>query len=237
MPSVEVAPPGQFIERGPLRTAFALSRIGVPTHSLLAAGVDGAKRALRRGAAERRREAVRALPQASAAVRDRFLAAIEPPPGVPVSAYWPLEDEFDPRPLFVELHRRGHPVGLPVIVGKGRPLMFRRWEPGAELVRGEFRVMTPPASAPEVVPRVLLVPLLAFDRDGYRLGYGGGFYDCTIAKLRAAGGAVAVGVAVAAQEVPSVPRDDTDQPLDWIVTEIEAIDVSRQLSVVSSPSE
>jgi 5-formyltetrahydrofolate cyclo-ligase len=137
----------------------------------------------------------------------------------------------------VELHRRGHPVGLPVIVGKGRPLMFRRWQPDAQLVPGEFRVMTPPPSAPEVIPKLLLVPLLAFDRAGYRLGYGGGFYDRTIAALRAAGDAVAVGVALAAQEVASVPRDDTDQPLDWIVTDLEAIDVRHQFSVVSSLSE
>jgi 5-formyltetrahydrofolate cyclo-ligase len=84
--------------------------------------------------------------------------------------------------------------------------------------------MTPPPEAPEVVPSLLIVPLLAFDRAGYRLGYGGGFYDRTLQKLRGAGGDVlAVGVALSAQEVPAVPRDDTDQPLDWIVTEREAI--------------
>jgi 5-formyltetrahydrofolate cyclo-ligase len=156
-------------------------------------------------------------------VRDNFLAAVSIPVGIPVSAYWPLEEEFDPRPLFTELHRRGHPVGLPVVLGRGQPLLFRRWEPGMDLVRGPFRVMTPPEAAPKIVPRLLLVPLLAFDRTGYRLGYGGGFYDRTIAKLRAAGGALAVGVTFAALEVPEVPRDDTDQPLDWIVTERAAI--------------
>jgi 5-formyltetrahydrofolate cyclo-ligase len=83
--------------------------------------------------------------------------------------------------------------------------------------------MTPLPTAPEIVPQLLLVPLLAFDCAGYRLGYGGGFYDRTIAKLRAAGEALAVGVTFAALEVPAVPRDDTDQPLDWIVTERAAI--------------
>jgi 5-formyltetrahydrofolate cyclo-ligase len=184
-----------------------------------------AKASFRRAATERRRVAVRDNPNAGAAVRDNFLAAIKLPAAIPVSAYWPLEDEFDPRPLFVELHRRGHPIGLPAILGKGQPLLFRRWQPATELVRGSFRVMTPPPTAPEVIPNLLLVPLLAFDRAGYRLGYGGGFYDRTIAKLRNAGEALAVGVTFAALEVPSVPRDETDQPLDWIVTEREAIRV------------
>ncbi len=187
--------------------------------------IDAAKALLRRDATERRRTAVRDNPHAGAAVRDNFLGAIKVPAGIPISAYWPLEEEFDPRPLFTALHRRGHPFGLPVILGKGQPLLFRRWEPATELVRGSFRVMTPPPTAPEIAPELLLVPLLAFDRAGYRLGYGGGFYDRTIAKLRAAGEALAVGVTFAALEVPAVPRDDTDQPLDWIVTEREAIRV------------
>jgi 5-formyltetrahydrofolate cyclo-ligase len=196
--------------------------------------VDVAKRALRRAAAERRRAAAERAPEAGLGVRDNFLRAIAVPGRIPVSAYWPLADEFDPRPLFLELHGRGHPIGLPVVVGRGVPLAFRRWEPGMELVRGSFRVLTPAADAPEIIPKLLLVPLLAFDRAGYRLGYGGGFYDRTIATLRAAGPAIAVGVAFAAQEVPAVPRDDTDQPLDWIVTEREAIHVSSQQSAVSN---
>ena len=193
------------------------------TLPIASAEIDAAKVSLRRDAAERRRAAVHDNPSAGAVVRDNFLAAVKMPAGIPVSAYWPLEEEFDPRPLFMELHRRGHSIGLPVILGKGLPLLFRRWEPTTELVRGSFRVMTPPPSAPEIVPKLLLVPLLAFDRAGYRLGYGGGFYDRTISKLRAAGEALAVGVTFAALEVPVVPRDDTDQPLDLIVTEREAI--------------
>jgi 5-formyltetrahydrofolate cyclo-ligase len=196
--------------------------------------VETAKRALRREAAERRRAAVRAAPQAGLALRDRFLAAMTPEAGVPASAYWPLDDELDPRPLFMALHGRGHPVGLPVIVAKGQPLLFRRWTPDAALVRGPFRVMTPPAEAQEVVPRLLLVPLLAFDRRGYRLGYGGGFYDRTIAKLRATDDVLAVGVGVAAQEADAVPHDETDEPLDWVVTDQEAIRISNRQSALSS---
>ena len=199
-----------------------------------AADVEAAKKALRGEAAARRRAAARGVPAAGVAVRDNFLASIAVPAGIAVSAYWPLEEEFDPRPLFQALHRRGHPIGLPVILGRGQPLLFRRWEPNIELVRGSFRVLTPPSSAPEVTPGLLLVPLLAFDRAGYRLGYGGGFYDRTIAKLRAAGAPLAVGVAFAAQEVAAVPHDDTDQPLDWIVTEREAMHVGRQQSANSN---
>ena len=201
---------------------------------IVAADIESAKWNLRRAAADRRRAAVQAAPQAGLVMRDRFLAALSLAAGAAVSAYWPLEDEFDPRPLFMELHRRGHPIGLPVIVGKGQPLLFRRWVPDLPLVRGSFRVMTPPAEAPEVLPQVLLVPLLAFDRAGYRLGYGGGFYDRTIAKLRAAGDVLAIGVALAAQEVAAVPRDDADEPLDWIVTEREAIRISSRQSALSA---
>ncbi|MGH6928522.1 MAG: 5-formyltetrahydrofolate cyclo-ligase [Dongiaceae bacterium] len=203
------------------------------TRIVAAADIERSKRDLRREAADRRRTAVQASPLAGLAVRDRFLAALRPAAGAAVSAYWPLDDEFDPRPLFMELHRRGHPIGLPVILARGQPLTFRRWTPGVALVRGPFRVMTPPVEAPEVVPQLLLVPLLAFDRAGYRLGYGGGFYDRTIAKLRAAGDVLAVGVALAAQEVAAVPRDDTDEPLDWVVTDRDAIRISSRQSALS----
>ena len=186
-------------------------------------GIDSVKRDLRLQAAERRRQAMGHREAAAIAVRDRFLQTFDLAPAVAISAFWPLDDEFDPRPLFMELQRRGHPVGLPVVVRKGQPLLFRRWLPDIELVRGPFRVMIPPPESPEIVPDLLLVPLLAFDRDGYRLGYGGGFYDRTIAKLRGGRGALAVGVAFAAQEVPAVPRDSTDQPLDWIVTENDVV--------------
>ena len=212
-------------EARPLGPRLPSLRLQLLTQTLLttSADTDTAKASLRRDATERRRAAVRDNPHAGAAGRDNFLGAVNVAAGISISAYWPLEEEFDPRPLFTALHRRGHPIGLPVIVGKGQPLLFRRWEPTMELVRGPFRVMTPPSTALEIVPELLLVPLLAFDRAGYRLGYGGGFYDRTIAKLRAAGDALAVGVAFAALEVPAVPRDATDQPLDWIVTEREAI--------------
>jgi 5-formyltetrahydrofolate cyclo-ligase len=191
------------------------------------AEIDAAKAELRAVAAERRRHAVLSLPRSGEDLRDHFLAAIPVADHEIVSAFWPLADELDTRPLISALAARGHTIGLPVVIKRGLPLLFRRWLPDTALVQGSFRVMTPPPEAPEVVPSLLIVPLLAFDRAGYRLGYGGGFYDRTLHKLRggAAGaksGVLAVGVALSAQEVASVPRDDTDQPLDWIVTEREA---------------
>jgi 5-formyltetrahydrofolate cyclo-ligase len=186
--------------------------------------IAAAKRALRAEAAARRRAAVAALSPAEAGrrARDALLAAIALAPGAPVSAYWPLDDEFDPRPLIEHFHAVGHAIGLPVVVGRGEKLLFRRWQPGMALAPGDFRVLTPPPDSPEVTPAVVLAPLLAFDAAGYRLGYGGGFYDRTLAGLRAGGHVLAIGVAYAAQEVPAVPREPTDQPLDWIVTEMGA---------------
>lgn len=187
-----------------------------------------AKRVLRASAAERRRAAVAALAPAEAGrrIRDRLMAAIALPPSAPVSAYWPLDAELDPRPVIDALHAAGHPIGLPIVIGTAQPLVFRRWQPGTRLEQGSFRVMVPPAESPGLVPAVMLAPLLAFDAAGYRLGYGGGFYDRTIAKLRAAGPLLVIGLAYAAQEVAAVPHEPTDQPLDWIVTE----DAARRIS-------
>ncbi|HVR68724.1 MAG TPA: 5-formyltetrahydrofolate cyclo-ligase [Verrucomicrobiae bacterium] len=187
------------------------------------ADINATKREMRVAAAEGRRRALLSLPRSGEDLRFRFLTTIPTADHDAISAFWPLADELDTRPLIMALSARGHRIGLPVVVKKGQPLLFRLWAPGTELVQGNFRVMTPPPDAPELVPSLLIVPLLSFDRAGYRLGYGGGFYDRTLAKLRAAGGNIlAVGVALSVQEVPSVPRDDTDQPLDWIVTEREA---------------
>ena len=177
------------------------------------------KAQLRRDATEAREAAYRRNPKAGTDLRAHFDQAIAVQPGAAVSGYWPLEGELDIRPVLQHLHDLGHTIGLPVVIEKNLPLVFRRWLPGTDLVKGQFNVHTPPPEAPEVIPQVLLVPLLAFDPDGYRLGYGGGFYDRTLEKLRREAHALAVGVAYAAQEMPFVPRGPYDQPLDWIVTE------------------
>ena len=185
--------------------------------------LDDQKRRLRAEARTRRAAAAAAAPDAADAVRERLLSAVVLPPAAAVSAYWPMGSELDPRPLMQALDGRGHGLALPVVAGAGRPLVFRAWTPGDPLRPAAFNTREPGPDKAEVTPRVVLVPLLAFDRAGYRLGYGGGFYDRTLAGLRAAGTALAVGLAFAGQEVESVPRDVNDRRLDWIVTEAEAI--------------
>ena len=136
-----------------------------------------------------------------------------------VSGYWPMRSELDPRPLLVALANTGREVALPAVTGFGRPLEFRRWRPGMVLAAGRFGTQHPPPDAKPVEPDVLLVPLLAFDRRHYRLGYGAGFYDRTLADLRARKTVLAIGVAFAAQRIEAVPIDSWDQPLDLVLTE------------------
>lgn len=139
-----------------------------------------------------------------------------------VAAYMPIGSEIDCRPLLDKIMAEGAPVCLPVVAGADKPLTFRRWSPGDPLVTGPMGIAEPPASAETVSPEVLLVPMLAFDRRGYRLGYGGGYYDRTLKALREGGEIVAVGVAFAGQVRDTVPITEDDQRLDWIVTETGA---------------
>ncbi|QBF32898.1 5-formyltetrahydrofolate cyclo-ligase [Thalassococcus sp. S3] len=144
--------------------------------------------------------------------------------GVPLSGYMPINSEIDPRPAMAEAAAHG-PVGVPVIRGKGQPLVFSRWEPGCDMVEGPFKAMVP---AREVLfePEILIVPLVAFDRQGGRLGYGGGFYDRTLEELRTRRGTLAIGFAFAAQEAEDLPKEPTDQMLDMIVTERGVLDLA-----------
>jgi 5-formyltetrahydrofolate cyclo-ligase len=135
--------------------------------------------------------------------------------GKVVSGYMPMRTEIDP--LAAMAAHQGV-VGVPVIPGKSVPLRFREWTPGCEMVTGTFGAMIP-ASGVMVEPEVLIVPLLSFDARGYRLGYGGGYYDRTLEVLRGKRPTLAVGFAFAAQEVQEVPIEATDQRLDAIVTE------------------
>ena len=177
----------------------------------------------RRAAAARRTEAFAAFPDAGYRLAAHFHDSVRLPRGAIVSGYWPLPGELDVRPLLHQIHDAGHPIALPVVIAKAQPLLFRRWVPGTPLVQGSFKVMTPPEGAQELEPNVLMVPLLAFDAAGYRLGYGGGFYDRTLEKRRREAHSghpvLAVGIAFAAQETESLPRGPFDQRLDWIATE------------------
>jgi 5-formyltetrahydrofolate cyclo-ligase len=138
-----------------------------------------------------------------------------------ISAFHSFGTEISTFELFDKLVAEGWITALPVVVARNTPLLFRQWAPGGALVLGRWDIQIPPETAPEVQPDVLLVPMLAFDRKGHRMGYGGGFYDRTLAKLRALKKVTAIGVAYAGQEIAMVPRHDHDQPLDWIMTEQE----------------
>jgi len=177
----------------------------------------------RRAASERRARAFADISDASAKLAAHFHESVHLPRGAVVSGYWPLPGELDIRPLIHQIHEAGHRIALPVVKAKGQPLFFRHWTPGTPLVQGAFKVMTPPEGAPELEPQVLLVPLLAFDAEGYRLGYGGGFYDRTLEKRRREAHSghpvLAIGIAFSAQETESLPRGPFDQRLDWIATE------------------
>jgi 5-formyltetrahydrofolate cyclo-ligase len=180
------------------------------------------KKAARRQAAARRAAAHETLKD----VAGLALAMRGLPEGVSgrvVSGFMPYKSEITTMPLLNALRRQGWTTALPIVVAAEEPLIFRAWAPGEALVPGVWNIPIPGPAAPEVLPDVLLVPGLAFDRAGYRLGYGGGFYDRTLVKLRAIKPVAAVGVAYGAQLVDSVPRAAYDQPLDFIMTETETI--------------
>jgi 5-formyltetrahydrofolate cyclo-ligase len=153
-------------------------------------------------------------PGAGAALAEHVLRDIAIAPGCAVSGVWPLEGEIDLRPLLHALHGRGHPILLPETTPRGHPLIFRAWTPGACMVRERFGTWRPEGEVG--VPDLLFVPLLAFDRAGNRLGYGGGYYDRTLAALP---GRIAIGFGYAAQEVDRLPVEAHDRKLHAIATE------------------
>jgi 5-formyltetrahydrofolate cyclo-ligase len=155
---------------------------------------------------------------AGVALTALVLRGCPPSPGSVVSGFWPMAAEIDIRPLLLALHARGHTIVLPVTPKRGLPLSFRIWRPGDTLVAERFGTMRP--SGEELSPDFLLVPLLAFDRTGGRLGYGAGYYDRTLSRLSPR---FALGCAFAAQEVPEVPMGPHDVRLDAVATEREVI--------------
>lgn len=144
-----------------------------------------------------------------------------------LSGFYPYQAEINVLPLLARLASEGWQTALPVVMAKGAPLTFRAWAPGEPTGRGIWDIHIPLETAPELQPDVLLVPMLAFDRRGYRLGYGGGFYDRTLAELRKLKPVTAIGVAYAEQETAEVPVSDYDEPLDWILTERGVIEPKR----------
>jgi 5-formyltetrahydrofolate cyclo-ligase len=175
-------------------------------------------KALARKAAFAARKAAHGTGLDQAANTNLLTALATHPEARIVAGYMAIRTEVDPLPAMTALVAEGRRVCVPVIQGAGQPLKFLEWHPGAEMVAGPFGAMVP-AEAEALEPEVLIAPLVAFDRRGYRLGYGGGFYDRSLEGLRAKRPTRAIGFAYAAQELAEVPTEPTDQPLDGIVTE------------------
>jgi 5-formyltetrahydrofolate cyclo-ligase len=182
------------------------------------------KEVLRREAIARRD----ALPAAERAKAAATIAArpfpIAVAPGAIVSGFSPLKSEINPVLLMRALADAGATLALPVVAGKGKPLVMRAWAFGEPLASGVWGIREPKPEAPAVEPDILIVPLLAFDRRGHRIGYGAGYYDMTIAALRARKQVTAIGIAFAAQEIDAVPNTPRDARLDLVLTEREVID-------------
>lgn len=173
------------------------------------------KNTARKAAFARRKLANRATNEEANA---HLLQAVHQAGGRVVSGFWPIRTEIDPRPAMKTLSDT-HQICLPVVVGAGLPLVFRAWKPGAEMLAGAYGAAIP-VDETQCVPDVLIVPLAAFDTRGYRLGYGGGYYDRTLEGLRNLGGAIAIGFAFDVQlSTDPLPIESTDQPLDAMVTE------------------
>lgn len=145
-------------------------------------------------------------------------------PGMIVSGFMPLKSEINPLPLMKTLAAAGAQLALPAIAGRGKPLTMRAYAFGDEFARGQWGIREPKPERPEVFPDVLIVPLACFDRAGHRIGYGAGYYDMTIRRLRDMKKVVAIGIAFAAQEIAKVPATERDERLDLVLTETDVID-------------
>ena len=172
----------------------------------------------------RRTDAAAQQGEASAlALRDHFLRRVPLPSGGIAAGYIAHDGEMDPMPVMESLRARGFGLALPCVAARGQPLAFRLYRPGDALVSGARGLMEPEPDADEAEPDLILVPIVAFDACGYRLGRGGGHYDRTLAALRANKPVLAVGLAFSCQNVPDLPRAAHDARLDWIVTETAVV--------------
>jgi 5-formyltetrahydrofolate cyclo-ligase len=183
-----------------------------------------ARKAELRGEALARRDALPAAERVAAAetIAARGLP-VTVPPGAIVSGFFPMKSEISPMPLLRRLADAGAKLALPVVAGRGKPLIMRAWAFGEPLDAGVWGIREPKPDAPEVEPDILIVPLAAFDRSGHRIGYGAGYYDMTITRLRGLKAITAIGIAYAAQEIPAVPATERDARLDLVLTEREII--------------
>ncbi len=182
--------------------------------------VTAAKRALRKKVLERRDEISATTRQrlSQTVAENAHALSLLAGPGAIFSVYATMGSEIDPDAISQELINLGHPISLPVMIKLGQPLIFRRWQPGDALEPKKWGIREPLPEAEKVEPDVLLMPMVAFDRDGWRLGYGGGFYDRTLARLRALKPTIAIGLAFDQQEVDAVPHAAYDERLDLVLT-------------------
>ena len=177
------------------------------------------KQAARKASMVTRKAAHASVQGAGETAAAHLLTWLETAPPVHfVSGYMPIHTELDILPAMHALHARGYAVSVPVIIGKAQPLRFCEWTPDSVMVDGPFGAKVPESGAWQR-PDLLLCPMLAFDPSGQRMGYGGGFYDRSIAELKAEKPVQALGYAFAAQQVESLPHEATDMPLDGVVTE------------------
>jgi 5-formyltetrahydrofolate cyclo-ligase len=195
--------------------------------SVQSTAIEAAKRTLRREV-QAQRDALspeqRVAAAAAIAARDLPVAVTS---GTIVSGYWPIKTEINPLPLLRRFADTGASLALPVVVGRGQPLLMRAWSFAEPLGSGVWGIREPLEPAPEVFPDVLIVPLLAFDRIGHRIGYGAGYYDMTVSRLRAMKPVTAVGIAFACQEVAQVPITPRDARLDLMLTEAGILDCRK----------
>lgn len=180
------------------------------------------KAAARKAAFARRKSAHETAGPGRSALLSEVLAGHR---GVPLSGYMPIRTEIDPLPAMAEAAAWG-PVGVPVIQAAGQPLKFSQWSPECDMIEGAFGAMIP-AENKYFEPEIVIVPLVAFDAKGGRLGYGGGFYDRTLELLRAKRATLAIGFAYDGQETEELPLEPTDQPLDMLVTQTRVLTFKR----------
>ncbi|MCC5994949.1 MAG: 5-formyltetrahydrofolate cyclo-ligase [Oceanicaulis sp.] len=185
------------------------------------------KQRARAAALKRRAAAHAADPEAGRRLIEHFPDCLWPPLHSVVAGYHAVRSEIDPAPLMETFWCEQVRLALPCVTGPDEPLIFRAWSPGDALEPGAYGVKAPAPDAPVLTPALILAPLLAFDHQGRRLGYGGGYYDRTLAALRAAGPVTAVGLAYAAQRLKRAPSAAHDMRLDWIVTEHGAFKAGR----------
>jgi 5-formyltetrahydrofolate cyclo-ligase len=203
---------------------YVISRAALPPRSRCAMftcmdDIAAKKKDMRKAQRARRAKAhARHGGSAGEALARHGIGLCNPVPGGFVSSFLAIGEEIDTMPLMRRLWREQQSICLPVMVGKDKPLKFRMWREGDPLDEVSWGIREPRASALEVPPDTMLVPLLAFDARGYRLGYGGGYYDRSIAELRSQFTLVTIGLAYDELEVDAVPHSQYDEPLDWVLT-------------------